>query len=148
VYFIGRSLGEVRGRRGDLRFRACDLKLEVLWIEPCDDVAGMDEVADIDDSLGDLAGDAEAEIGLVAGPHHADELAARVVGPERDLLHLNRALQLRDRRDRLVLARGKQRQEGHGGERFQGGRDRRGHGGIPLHVMTDELRISSQIRHG
>ncbi len=105
-------------------------------------------IAGIDDAVGDLAGDAEAEIGLVAGAHDADEFPARVVRPERDLLHLHRALRLGDRRDRLVLARRKQRQERYGSQRFQGGRDRRGHGGIPLHVMTDELRISSQIRHG
>ena len=43
----------------------------------------------------DLAGDAEPEIGLVAGAHDADEFARRGAGLERDPLHLHRTLRLR-----------------------------------------------------
>ena len=75
---VGRGLREIRGRRGELGLGAFDLQLQVLGIEPRDDVAGMHAIADIDDARDDLAGDAEAEIGLVARPHHADEFAAGV----------------------------------------------------------------------
>ena len=51
-------------------------------------------VADVDRARDDLAADAEAEIGLVAGAHDADELAGRAAGLERDALHLDRPLRL------------------------------------------------------
>ena len=73
---IGGGLREIRGRRGELGLGAFDLQPEVLRIEPRDHVAGVHAIADIDDAGDDLAGDAEAEIGLVARPHHADEFAA------------------------------------------------------------------------
>ena len=72
----------------------CDLQLEVLRIEPRDDVAGVDAIADIDDPGDDLAGDAEAEIGLVARAHDADEFALGVRVLEGDPLHLHRTLDL------------------------------------------------------
>ena len=89
---IGRGLREVRGRRGELGLGAFDLQLQVLRIEPRHDVAGVHAVADIDDAGDDLAGDAEAEIGLVARAHHADEFARRILVLEGDALHLHRAL--------------------------------------------------------
>jgi len=51
-------------------------------------------IADIHRAGDDLASDPKAQISLVAGPHHADELAVDVAGLERDLLHLHRALGL------------------------------------------------------
>jgi hypothetical protein len=116
AHFVRGRLGEVRGGGGDLRLCACHLKLEVLRIEPGDDVAGMDEIADIDDPFGDLAGDAEGEIGLVARAHDADEFATRIFRLKRDPLHLYRTLGLGDGGNRLILAGREQRQQGEGGE--------------------------------
>jgi len=79
----------------------------------------MDAIADIDDPFGDLAGDAEAEIGLVTRAHDADEFAARVFRLECDPLHLHRTLGPSDGGDCLSLAGRKQRQQGEGSERTQ-----------------------------
>ena len=46
--------------RSQLGLCACDLKLEILWIKPCDRIARANSIADIDDAGRDLAGDAEA----------------------------------------------------------------------------------------
>ena len=91
---IGGGLREVGGRRGELGLGAFDLQLQVLRIEPRHHVAGVHAVADIDDAGDDLAGDAEAEIGLVARAHHADEFARGVLVLEGDALHLHRAFAL------------------------------------------------------
>ena len=106
---VGGRLGEIGGGGGELGLGAFDLQREVLRIEPGHDVAGAHPVADIDDAGDDLAGDAEAEIGLVARPHHADEFARGVVALERHALHLHRALGPRRRRG-IGLAAGEQEQ--------------------------------------
>jgi hypothetical protein len=80
----------------------------------------MDEVADIDNSLGDLAGDAEAEIGLSYRARTTPtEFAARILRLERHPLHRHRTLGLCDGGDRLVLAGREQGQQGKSGERSQ-----------------------------
>ena len=84
---------------------AFGLQLQVLRIEPRHHVAGAHPVADIDEAGDDLAADAEAEIGLVARAHHADEFAAAVLVLEGDALHLDRALALRRGR-RIGVAAG------------------------------------------
>ena len=109
---IGGRLREIRGRGGELGLGALDLQLQVLRIEPRHHVAGVHAVADIDDAGDDLAGDAEAEIGLVARPHHADEFAAAVSwfsNATRCTLH--RALGLGGGRG-IGLAAGEQEQRG------------------------------------
>src|SRR5204862_23964 len=63
---VGSRLRDIRGRRGELRLGALQLQPEILGIKPRHDVAHCDAVADIDAARDDLAGDAEAEIGLVA----------------------------------------------------------------------------------
>ena len=85
---VGGGLGKTRGRRGELSLGALELQLQVLRIEPRHDVAGLYPVADIDDAADDLAGDPEAEVRLVAGAHHADEFALRILVFEGDALNL------------------------------------------------------------
>src|SRR5262249_58778934 len=58
---IGRGVGEIGGCSSELRLRAFDLQIEILWIKPRHDVAGMDDIAHIDATREDLARDAEAE---------------------------------------------------------------------------------------
>jgi hypothetical protein len=99
--------------------RARRLKLKVLRVKSRDHIARVHGIADIDDPVGDLAGDAETEIGLVARAHDAHELAARSFPLERDPLDLHGTLGFRDGEDRLVLAGGEQRQQDEGGERPQ-----------------------------
>ena len=96
---------DVRGRK--LGLGTLDLQLEVLRIEPRDDVAFAHAVADIDDLSTILPPNLEREIGLIARAHDADELAGGGAGFELDLLNLDRALRLR-RRGRLRLAGGEQ----------------------------------------
>ena len=79
----------------------------------------MHAVADIDVARDDLAGDPEAQIGLVAGAHHADEIAPRAVVPEGNTLHLDRPGGLCGRCCRLLTSRqrnqaDKQRDRGQG----------------------------------
>ena len=112
---VGGGLRQVGGRGGELGGRAFGLQLRVLRVEPRHDVAGVDTIADIDDARDDLAGDAEAEIGLVARPHHADEFARGILVFERDALHLHRALAL-DRGRGRGLAAGEQQHHGEGSE--------------------------------
>ena len=83
-----------------------------------DDIAGAHDVADIDHPGDDLAGDAEAEIGLVARPHDADEFARGLSVLERDALHLDRALRPRCRGGN-GLAPGQQDCGGKQGERLR-----------------------------
>ena len=82
----------------------------------------------------DLAGDAEAEIGLVPRPHHADEFAARILGWKATRCDLHRALGGRVAEVGALVASGEQREDGD--ERRSGGnldeaRDPGMHGGAP-----------------
>ena len=86
--------GEIGGRRGELGLGAFDLQLQVLRIEPRHDVADIYAIADIDDAGDDLAGDAEAEIGFVAGAHHAHEFPRAILVLEGDALDPDRTLGL------------------------------------------------------
>jgi hypothetical protein len=113
---------------------AFGLQLQVLRIEPRHDVAGAHAIADIDDALDDLAGNAEAEIGLITRPHHADEFARRVFVLEADPLHLHGALAFRRGR-RIGIAAREQQQCRKGGERSGDFPMRERHGTAP--VITD-----------
>ena len=108
---IGRGLRKTRGGRGKLRLGALDLQAEVLRVEARDDVAHANAIADIDDALDDLAADAEAEIGFVAGADHADEFAGRGAVFEGHALDLNRTLDLGERRG-FRLAAGEHQRRG------------------------------------
>jgi hypothetical protein len=88
------------------------LQLEILRIDPRHHIAGTHGIADIDVAGDDLAGHAEAEIGLAARPHHPDELMARVARLEGHPLDLDRALGLGDRGGRLVSASREQGKQG------------------------------------
>jgi hypothetical protein len=76
-------------------------------------------IADIDDTVCDLAGDAETEIGFIARAHDADEFTARIFRLECHPRNLHRALGLCDGGGRLILTRREQRQQGNGNERSQ-----------------------------
>ncbi len=91
---VRRGLGQVRGGGSELGLGALHLQLEILRIEVRDHIAHFHAVADIDDAGDDLAGDAKAEIGLVARAHHAHELTRPVRILEVDPLHHHRALGL------------------------------------------------------
>ena len=104
---IGGGLRQIGCRCGELGVGAFGLQLQVLRVEPRHDVAGVNAVADIDDARDDLAGDAEAEIGLIARPHHADEFARGVFVFKGDALHLHRPFAL-DRGRGLGLAAGEE----------------------------------------
>ena len=112
---VGAGLRQVGGRGGELGGRALGLQLRVLRVEPRHDVAGAHAISDVDDARDDLAGDAEAEIGLVPRPHHADEFARGIFIFERDALHLHRAFAL-DRGRGRGLAAGEQQHRGEGSE--------------------------------
>ena len=129
VGFLG-GVGEVRGGGRRPARGALDLQIEVLRIELRHHVAGMHRVADIDAAGDHLAGDPEAQIGLMARPHHTHELAARIRRLERDPLHLHRALGPGGGGGRLLAAGGQQRQQRDGGERAQLA-DGGNHGGAP-----------------
>ena len=139
---IGGGLRLVGGRGGKLGGRAFGLQLRVLRVEPRHDIAGVHAVADIDDARDDLAGDAEAEIGFMPRPHHADEFARGVFAFEGDALHLHRALAL-DRGRGRGLAAGEQQHHGEGSEAMG-----RQHRTLRDHriVTTDELPNSSAFR--
>ena len=116
---VGSRLREIRGRRGQLRLGALHLQPQILGIEARHDVADRDAIADIDDARDNLASDTEAEIGLIARPHHAHEfpLAIRVL--EADALDLDRAIEF-GRRCSTGFAAGENEQRGEGGKASQG----------------------------
>jgi len=93
------------------------------------DGTGAHTVADTDDAGHDLAGDAEAEVGLVAGAHDADEFAAGIVRLEGDALHLHGTLRHGGGRIGLVLTGGEQRKESDGDQGSDPG-ERQAHGSI------------------
>ena len=76
---VGGRLVDIGGRGRELGFGAFDLQLEILRVEPRHHVAGVHAVADIDEARDDLAGDAKAEVGLVARPYDADEFAGGIL---------------------------------------------------------------------
>ena len=114
---VGGGLRKARGRRGELGLGALELEVEVLRIEPGDDVAGLDPVADADGAGHHLAGDAEGEIGLGARRDHADEVAGHGIVGIDDARHLDRPGGTLQRR-RLRLAAG----EDEGGDERRGRR--------------------------
>jgi hypothetical protein len=115
---IRRSLREVRGGGGELGRSALNLQPQVLGIEARHHVADLHAVADIDDAGDDLAGDAEAEIGLVARPHHADELARGVRPLEGDALHQHGPRHFDGRRG-VGLTAGQNEKSGKGHQRAE-----------------------------
>ena len=85
-------------------FSALNLQPQVLWIEPRHHVADLYAIADIDDAADDLAGDPEAEIRLVAGAHHAHEVARCSLVLEGKALNLHHGVLLSDAFMRKVVA--------------------------------------------
>src|SRR5262245_60737332 len=79
---ISCRLREIRSRRGEFSIRALQLQPQILGIEACYDIADRDAIADIDNARDDLAGDTEAEIGLVTRPHYAHEIPRAIRGLE------------------------------------------------------------------
>ena len=82
----------------------------------------MHEIAGVDETAHDLSADAEREIGLVARPHRADELAAQAGALEFHALHLDRTLDFADRSGgrgcgRRVAAGEEQREQSQGEQR-------------------------------
>ena len=93
---VGFGLREVRGRSGEFGLGALELEVEVLRIQPGNDVAGLHPVADADEAGHHLAGDAEGEVRFGLRRDDADEIAAdRIVGIDhaRDLDRPGRLLQ-------------------------------------------------------
>src|SRR5262249_16681082 len=95
---------------------ALHLEPQILRVELRHHVTAADAIADIDDALDDLAGDPEAEVGLVACAHDADEVARRAVTAEVHALDLHQTFRPGDGRDGSVLAGGKQGCEGQDGD--------------------------------
>jgi hypothetical protein len=96
------------------------LQRQILRIETRDNIADLHAVSDIDHALDDFTGDAEAEVGLVARPHHADEFAGGVSLLEGDALNLDRTLALGGWRGVGVAAR-EQEQRGEGENAMESG---------------------------
>src|SRR2546430_1850642 len=109
-------------------------------------VGEVHAVSDIDHALDDFTGDAEAEVGLVARSHHADEFADGVSLLEGDALNLDRALALRGWCGVGVTAR-EQEQRGEGENAMEAGVGERhwSHFLDREDVMTDEIVLSSQF---
>ena len=89
---------------------------EILGIEPRDDITDRDTIADIDDAGDNLAGDTEAEISLVACPHHADKVPRAIRALEADALNLHRTFGLQ-RGCRIGFAAGEDEQGGEADKR-------------------------------
>ena len=115
------------------------LQPQILGIEACYDIADRDAIADIDDARDDLAGDTEAEIGLVTRPHYAHEIPRAIRGLEADALDLDGALGL-GRRRRIGFAAGKNEERGERGKRTNGARElgRQRHGTFPQSRKCDD----------
>ena len=96
------------------------MQRQILWIETRDNIADLHAVSDIDHALDDFTGDAEAEVGLVTRPHHADEFAGGVSLLEGDALNLDRTLALGGWRGVGVAAR-EQEQCGEGENAMESG---------------------------
>jgi len=91
---IGRGLRKIGRCRAQFRFSAFHLQLDVARIKPCRNIAGSHAIAHVDRAVDDFAGNAEAEIDLMARTYHADELARRTLIRKTDALDLHRSIAL------------------------------------------------------
>jgi hypothetical protein len=107
------------------------LQPQILGIEARHDIADSDRIADIDDAGDDLASDTEAEIGFVAGPHHAHEFPRAIRVLEAHALDLNWAFGLWRWR-RIGSAAGDNKERSESGKRMNGAREpaTRPHGSV------------------
>ena len=89
---FGLGLCERRRRGAHLRFGLFALEAQVGFVESSQRLARFDRIADIDEALGHLPGDAEAEIAFDAGPDGRDEGALGSAGLEGHRLHQDGSL--------------------------------------------------------
>ncbi len=77
----GARLRQHAGGGAEFGLRLLGLQLQVDLIEGGERLADIDGLADLDQALGDLAGNPEAHVGLDPGPDGADKAALRGLGP-------------------------------------------------------------------
>ena len=109
--FGGGGLRQHAGGGAEFGLGLLGLQLEVDFIQRCQGLADIDGLADLDQTLGDLAGHPEAHVGLDPGANGADETARRVL---RLVMHLgdqHRAPGSGFLGDRLVAAGQRDRQQ-------------------------------------